>query len=99
MSGRPINRTLRESDTGMDPFVFQSYHLLDDLTVAENLEVPLSYRNVPRSKRQALVADTFDRVQIVGKKDLYPSQLSGGAAATGRRGPGPDCKSEGDPGR
>ena len=78
MSGRPINRTLRESDTGMDPFVFQSYHLLDDLTVAENLEVPLSYRNVPRSKRQALVADTFDRVQIVGKKDLYPSQLSGG---------------------
>ncbi|MCY4662452.1 MAG: ABC transporter ATP-binding protein [Acidobacteria bacterium] len=59
-------------------FVFQSYHLLDDLTVAENLEVPLSYRDVPRSERQSLVADTLDRFQIVGKKDLYPSQLSGG---------------------
>ena len=59
-------------------FVFQSYHLLDDLTVAENLEVPLSYRNVSRSERQSLVADTLDRFQIVGKKDLYPSQLSGG---------------------
>ena len=59
-------------------FVFQSYHLLDDLTVAENLEVPLSYRNVRRSERQSLVADTLDRFQIVGKKDLYPSQLSGG---------------------
>ena len=59
-------------------FVFQSYHLLDDLTVAENLDVPLSYRNVPRSERQSLVADTLDRFQIVAKKDLYPSQLSGG---------------------
>ena len=59
-------------------FVFQSYHLLDDLTVAENLEVPLSYRNVRRAERQSLVADTLDRFQIVGKKDLYPSQLSGG---------------------
>lgn len=59
-------------------FVFQSYHLLDDLTVAENLDVPLSYRNVPRSERQSLVADTLDRFRIVGKKDLYPSQLSGG---------------------
>ena len=59
-------------------FVFQSYHLLDDLTVAENLEVPLSYRNVKRSERQAIVADTLDRFGIVGKKDLYPSQLSGG---------------------
>ena len=59
-------------------FVFQSYHLLDDLTVAENLDVPLSYRNVARSERQSLVADTLDRFQIVGKKDLYPSQLSGG---------------------
>ena len=58
--------------------MFQSYHLLDDLTVAENLDVPLSYRNVPRSERQGLVADTLDRFQIVGKKDLYPSQLSGG---------------------
>ena len=59
-------------------FVFQSYHLLDDLTVAENLDVPLSYRNVRRSERQSRVADTLDQFQIVGKKDLYPSQLSGG---------------------
>ena len=59
-------------------FVFQSYHLLDDLTVYENLEVPLSYRNVGRKERQAIVADVLDRFQIVGKKDLYPSQLSGG---------------------
>ncbi len=59
-------------------FVFQSYHLLDDLTVAENLEVPLSYRNVRRAERQSLVADSLDRFQIVAKKDLYPSQLSGG---------------------
>ena len=59
-------------------FVFQQYHLLDDLTVAENLDIPLSYRNVKRSERQALVADILDRFQIVAKKDLYPSQLSGG---------------------
>jgi putative ABC transport system ATP-binding protein len=59
-------------------FVFQSYHLIDDLTVAENLEVPLRYRDVVKSDRQSLVADTLDRFRIVGKKDLYPSQLSGG---------------------
>jgi ABC-type lipoprotein export system ATPase subunit len=59
-------------------FVFQSYHLLDSLTVAENLELPLSYRDVPRAKRQALVADALDRFNIVGKKDLFPTQLSGG---------------------
>lgn len=59
-------------------FVFQQYHLLDDLTVAENLDVPLSYRDVKRSERQALVADALDRFGIVGKKDLYPTQLSGG---------------------
>ncbi len=59
-------------------FVFQQYHLIDDLTVYENLEIPLSYRNVPRKERQAIVADALDRFQIVGKKDLYPSQLSGG---------------------
>jgi ABC-type lipoprotein export system ATPase subunit len=59
-------------------FVFQQFHLLDELTVAENLEVPLSYRNIPKSERQALVADTLDRFGIVAKKDLYPSQLSGG---------------------
>ena len=59
-------------------FVFQSYHLIDDLTVAENLEVPLRYRDVPSKERQSLVADTLDRFRIVGKKGLYPSQLSGG---------------------
>jgi ABC-type lipoprotein export system ATPase subunit len=59
-------------------FVFQQYHLLDSLTVAENLDIPLSYRNVKSSERQALVADSLDRFQIVGKKDLFPSQLSGG---------------------
>src|SRR5947208_3904363 len=59
-------------------FVFQSYHLLDDLTVAENLDVPLSYRNIKKSERASLVADSLDRFNIVGKKDLYPNQLSGG---------------------
>ena len=59
-------------------FVFQSYHLLDDQTVFENLELPLSYRDVNRKQRQSIVCDTLDRFQIVGKKDLYPSQLSGG---------------------
>jgi putative ABC transport system ATP-binding protein len=59
-------------------FVFQQYHLLDDLTVAENLDIPLSYRNIRASERAAIVADTLDRFQIVGKKDLFPSQLSGG---------------------
>ena len=59
-------------------FVFQQYHLLDDLTVAENLDLPLSYRNIKSSERQGIVADTLDRFQIVGKKDLYPNQLSGG---------------------
>jgi ABC-type lipoprotein export system ATPase subunit len=59
-------------------FVFQQYHLLDDLTVAENLDVPLSYRDIKKSERQAIVADTLDRFGMVAKKDLYPSQLSGG---------------------
>jgi ABC-type lipoprotein export system ATPase subunit len=59
-------------------FVFQQYHLIDDLTVAENLDVPLSYRNVKKSEREAIVADTLDRFGIVAKKDLYPRQLSGG---------------------
>jgi len=59
-------------------FVFQQFHLLDDLTVAENLDLPLSYRDVKRTERQSMVADVLDRFQIVGKKDLYPSQLSGG---------------------
>jgi ABC-type lipoprotein export system ATPase subunit len=58
--------------------VFQRFHLLDDLTVAENLEVPLSYRDMPGAQRKARVADALDRFGIVGKKDLYPAQLSGG---------------------
>ncbi|MFZ0320478.1 MAG: ABC transporter ATP-binding protein [Candidatus Sulfotelmatobacter sp.] len=58
--------------------VFQSYHLLDDLTVLENIDLPLSYKDVPRSQRQSMVADTLDRFQMVAKKDLFPSQLSGG---------------------
>ena len=66
---------LNKQHTG---FVFQSYHLLDNLTVYENLEIPLSYRDVKKGERQAIVADVLDRFQIVGKKDLFPSQLSGG---------------------
>jgi ABC-type lipoprotein export system ATPase subunit len=59
-------------------FVFQSYHLIDTLTVYENLEVPLSYKNIPHKERSSLVCDALDRFNIVGKKDLFPSQLSGG---------------------
>jgi ABC-type lipoprotein export system ATPase subunit len=59
-------------------FVFQSYHLLDDLTVYENLEIPLTYKNVKGAERAGLVCDALDRFGIVGKKDLYPAQLSGG---------------------
>src|ERR1041384_751117 len=59
-------------------FVFQQFHLLDDLTVAENLDIPLSYRNVKRAERQGLVADSLDRFGMVAKKDLFPNQLSGG---------------------
>src|SRR5437588_5765765 len=67
--------TLRNEQIG---FVFQQYHLLDDLTVYENLDIPLSYRRYSKSERAALVADMLDRFRIVGKKDLYPRQLSGG---------------------
>ncbi len=67
--------TLRNEQIG---FVFQNYHLLDDLTVYENLDIPLSYRKFSKTEREALVADTLDRFNIVGKKDLYPRQLSGG---------------------
>ena len=59
-------------------FVFQSYHLLDNLTVYENLDVPLSYRNIRKQERDSIVCDILDRFSIVGKKDLYPNQLSGG---------------------
>lgn len=59
-------------------FVFQSYHLIDTLTVYENLEIPLSYKNIPHKERASLVCDALDRFNIVGKKDLFPNQLSGG---------------------
>jgi len=59
-------------------FVFQSYHLIDDLTVYENLEIPLSYKNIPQKERASLVCDALDRFNIVAKKDLFPNQLSGG---------------------
>jgi putative ABC transport system ATP-binding protein len=59
-------------------FVFQSYHLIDTLTVYENLEIPLSYRNIPHKERSSIVCDALDRFAIVGKKDLFPNQLSGG---------------------
>src|SRR5213079_585345 len=67
--------TLRNEHIG---FVFQQYHLLDDLTVYENLEIPLSYRKVGKNERSAIVADALDRFQMVAKKDLFPRQLSGG---------------------
>lgn len=59
-------------------FVFQAYHLIDDLTVYENLETPLIYQNIKSADRKSMVADMLDRFQIVAKKDLFPSQLSGG---------------------
>jgi ABC-type lipoprotein export system ATPase subunit len=80
--GQPVHKMGRKERLELQKktigFVFQSYHLLDDLTVYENLEIPLSYRDIKKSERQSIVADVLDRFQIVGKKDLYPSQLSGG---------------------
>ena len=82
LAGQPVHKLGRRDRLELQKreigFVFQSYHLLDDLTVAENLDLPLSYRDVKKAERQAVVADTLDRFHIVGKKDLYPSQLSGG---------------------
>ena len=73
---KPKDRaTLRNKQIG---FVFQSYHLLDHMTVYENLEMPLSYRDYKKPEREAMVGDVLDRFGIVGKKDLYPTQLSGG---------------------
>ncbi|HEU4631079.1 MAG TPA: ABC transporter ATP-binding protein [Gemmatimonadaceae bacterium] len=80
--GHPVHRLPHKERIALNKryigFVFQQYHLLDDLTVAENLDVPLSYRDYRKSERAAIVADTLDRFQMVGKKDLYPRQLSGG---------------------
>jgi putative ABC transport system ATP-binding protein len=79
---RPVHRMAQKDRAALNKqhvgFVFQQFHLLDDLTVAENLDIPLSYRDIKKSERQAKVADTLDRFGIVGKKDLFPSQLSGG---------------------
>ncbi len=80
--GQPVHRLKPKERNALHKqhlgFVFQSYHLLDDLTVYENLEIPLSYRQIKRAERQSMVCDILDRFQIVGKKDLFPSQLSGG---------------------
>ncbi len=80
--GRPVHAMPHKQRVALNKefigFVFQQYHLIDDLTVAENLDIPLSYRNVKKSEREAIVADTLDRFGIVGKKDLFPRQLSGG---------------------
>lgn len=80
--GNPVHRMNLKQRAELNKkyigFVFQQYHLLDNLTVYENLEIPLSYRNIPRKEREAIVADILDRFNIVGKKDLFPSQLSGG---------------------
>lgn len=73
--GEKARSQLHKNNIG---FVFQSYHLIDDLTVYENLETPLLYKKIGASERKSLVADTLDRFQIVGKKDLFPNQLSGG---------------------
>ena len=80
--GQPIHELAPKQRSAIQKrnigFVFQSYHLLDDLTVYENIELPLAYRDVPKPERQSIVADVLDRFGIVAKKDLYPSQLSGG---------------------
>ena len=82
LMGHPVHRLSAKDRTALQKrtigFVFQAYHLLDDLTVSENIDLPLSYRDVPKSERQSLVADVLDRFGIVAKKDLYPTQLSGG---------------------
>ena len=82
LAGQPVHKLSPKQRAALNKqyvgFVFQQFHLLDDLTVAENLDVPLSYRDVKASQRAALVADALDRFGIVGKKDLFPSQLSGG---------------------
>lgn len=80
--GHPVHAMAHKQRVALNKehigFVFQQYHLIDDLTVAENLDIPLSYRNVKKSEREAIVADTLDRFGMVGKKDLFPRQLSGG---------------------
>jgi ABC-type lipoprotein export system ATPase subunit len=80
--GHPVHRLKPKQRVELNKkfigFVFQSYNLIDNLTVYENLDIPLSYRNVKSSERAAIVCDALDRFHIVGKRDLFPSQLSGG---------------------
>jgi putative ABC transport system ATP-binding protein len=80
--GQPVHKLSKKDRLELQKkyigFVFQSYHLLDSLTVYENLDIPLSYRNVRKQERDSIVCDTLDRFNIVAKKDLYPNQLSGG---------------------
>ena len=80
--GQPVHRLSPKDRARLHKqhigFVFQSYHLLDHLTVYENLDVPLSYRDIRKAERDSMVCDILDRFNIVGKKDLYPNQLSGG---------------------
>jgi ABC-type lipoprotein export system ATPase subunit len=82
LAGEPVHKLDKKKRFDLQKkhigFVFQSYHLLDDLTVYENLEIPLSYRDTPKKDRDSIVCDALDRFHIVGKKDLYPNQLSGG---------------------
>ena len=80
-------------------FVFQSYHLLDHLTVYENLDIPLSYRDIKKSERESMVCDILDKFAIVGKKDLYPNQLSGGQQQLVARRASGDLQPEGHPRR
>lgn len=82
LDGHPIHKLSRKDRLEVQKryigFVFQSYHLLDTLTVYENLDIPLSYRNIRKQERDSIVCDMLDRFHIVGRKDLYPNQLSGG---------------------
>ncbi len=82
LDGQPVHKMSLKERAELNKryigFVFQSYHLLDNLTVYENLELPLTYRNIKKSERESMVADTLDRFNIVGKKGLFPNQLSGG---------------------
>ena len=82
LMGQPVHRLDKKARSELNKkyigFVFQSYHLLDSLTVYENLEIPLSYRNVRQAERKSIVCEALDRFHIVGKKDLFPNQLSGG---------------------
>ncbi|WP_225034923.1 ABC transporter ATP-binding protein [Winogradskyella sp. SM1960] len=80
--GEPVHRMKEKNRSKLYKeyigFVFQAYHLIDELTVYENIETPLLYKNIKSSERKAMVADMLDRFNIVGKKDLFPMQLSGG---------------------